>query len=141
MTFLGLEIGSWADWASAVGTISAVVLTLVIQHNSGKIKLNVGAGNGMIEGKWTHYTVSVTNTGSKVVTITAAGFLLPSGKAFLFVENTYPIRLEPGDDSLFVAEVQIVKQAAVELKLVGQKVQSYVKDTTGHMYKGKKFII
>lgn len=27
-TFLGLEIGSWADWVSGVGTIAAVVLAL-----------------------------------------------------------------------------------------------------------------
>ncbi|AUV74167.1 hypothetical protein C1940_17090 (plasmid) [Lactiplantibacillus plantarum subsp. plantarum] len=28
MTFLGLEIGSWAEWAGAIGTISAVILAL-----------------------------------------------------------------------------------------------------------------
>ena len=140
MTILGLEVGSWADWASAVGTVSAVVVTLVIQHNAGKIKLSVSAGNGVMQGKLTHYTVSVTNIGQRVVSITDAGFLLPHGVAVSFIDNTYPERLEPGDISVFFAERETVRAAAVKLQLEGKKVKSYVR-YSGNMYKGKKIIL
>ncbi|WP_318766737.1 hypothetical protein [Lactiplantibacillus carotarum] len=140
MTILGLEVGSWADWASAVGTVSAVVVTLVIQHNAGKIKLSVSAGNGVMQGKLTHYTVSVTNIGQRVVSITDAGFLLPNGVAFSFIDNTYPERLEPGDISVFLADSETVRAAAVKLQLEDKKVKSYVR-YSGNMYKGKKIIL
>lgn len=140
MTILGLAVGSWADWASAVGTISAVVVTLVLQYRAGKIRLSVSAGNGVMQGKLTHYTVSVTNVGQRVVSITDAGFLLPNGVAFSFVDNTYPERLEPGDISVFFAEREIVRGAVVELQLEGKKVKSYVK-YSGNMCKGKKIIL
>lgn len=34
--FLGLEVGSWADWFSAIGTIAAVFLTVWISYKERK---------------------------------------------------------------------------------------------------------
>lgn len=36
MNFLGLEVGSWAEWFGALGSISAVILSLYLAFNKSK---------------------------------------------------------------------------------------------------------
>ncbi|QDJ58471.1 hypothetical protein EFA59_02640 [Weissella hellenica] len=40
MIFLGLEVGSWADWLAAVGTILAVIIALRGRTDKAKLKIN-----------------------------------------------------------------------------------------------------
>lgn len=40
MEFLGLEVGSWADWLAAFGTIGAVIFAVKSRTDKAKIKIN-----------------------------------------------------------------------------------------------------
>lgn len=141
-TFWGLEIGSWADWFSGIATFLAVVVTLVIQHNSNKKKLKVKStwvyvAPGYLQGA----SVDITNTGKVPIQIQSAG-LFVKGNRWQFIYNN------PSKEEKYLTEQSTISFSQDLRGLVGTAAQknmiifyakSYAKDSAGKMYYGKRF--
>ncbi|QLE63999.1 hypothetical protein LROSL1_1182 [Furfurilactobacillus rossiae] len=144
MHFWGIEIGSWAEWFGAVGTIGAVVTTMFLQHRQGKvrIKVNCKTNYSVPEMILLDYVIEAINVGPIPTEITAAGFLLSDKRHIGFYHEKYPVRLEQEESHEFKEKGQAIL-ATAQAEHFSEKfsIWPYVRNSRGQIFKTKRIKI
>lgn len=134
MHFLGLEVGSWADWFGAVETISAVLATLSITRRSGKVRIKVKTATEYVTPEITlqSYVVQAINVGQIPTDIVSAGFLLKDGRHMGFSKEKYPCRIDQEEIKEFrEAGIAIFQTVNVKEFPESIKMRPYIRTSTG----------
>lgn len=139
--FLGLEVGSWADWFGAVGTILAVVVAVLAPYYVNRPKVKTSQGSD-------YYTPSITlrnlrvkalNVGRVPIKITDLGFNIGNTGQHFGVQENISEYLQQNDDvegSIKAANMFL----SLTDKFPNQKMFDlvpYARSSQGKYYKGK----
>ncbi|MCV3315963.1 hypothetical protein NVV78_08425 [Pediococcus ethanolidurans] len=139
--FWGLEVGSWADWFGAVGTILAVIVAVLAPYYVNRPKVKTSQGSD-------YYTPSITlrnlrvkalNVGRVPIKITDLGFNIGNTGQHFGVQENISEYLQQNDDvegNIKAADVII----SLTDKFPNQKMfvlVPYARSSQGKYYKGK----
>jgi hypothetical protein len=146
--FLGLELGSWAEWSGAIASFLAVVVALFLPYFSNKTRVKVRTKSGYSvhenpnDVKLYGITINVYNKGGNPVLIKDVGFLI-KGKKHISFPNHTNLYLNPKDVHEEGILFDQLKETA--LKYMGDhkkyKFQPYILDGNDKYFKGKRFKI
>jgi hypothetical protein len=103
-------VGAIGQWAGAIATFCAVLVSLKMARDANSIRVKIRAGRGVVtfgQGPVAVFTFSATNLGSRPVTLTSMGFILPSGIQLLpkMFSGQLPKKLEPLERLPLIAPV------------------------------------
>jgi hypothetical protein len=144
-------INSFAPWFSALGTVSAVILSLYLTRKNITLSLSISAGVraiaslGTIEKKHPEYCViSVVNTGFRKVYLTSIcweiGFLKKKLFTYLIkdvqIGDKIPKTLESGETaSFFIPLEDFIKSFSPEFKKKSKRLSVVVCTSVGQSFK------
>jgi hypothetical protein len=110
-------INTFAPWFAALGTFSAVIVSLYLAFNNRRLNLNITVNLTTIQDEGTvigkYVSISAVNLGAREVTIIGVGWSLPFKKTSLYqipgapkYSTKIPARLRDGEEADFFMPVQ-----------------------------------
>lgn len=146
MEFLGLEVGSWADWVGAIGTIMAVFVAVYLPYKAtrpkGKAKLSSLYYTPQVE--LMGFKVSFYNTGATAINVSdlSIGIVGNTKRLFLSAEFSEGV-IQPGEGYSTGGNAVGIYEALKGIYGLDSKVKIYPKvtDSIGNIYKGKKMTL
>ncbi|XES77505.1 MAG: hypothetical protein ACBZ72_01195 [Candidatus Bathyarchaeia archaeon] len=142
-----MDFGGWDVLTTLLIALYGAVLstfTIISQKKEHKREVKVTLSFGFVDqGRPLEamFILSAKNTGSKTVTMSSRGLILPNNKILHFVRQSYfpfPIELTEGKD---IFDWREVKELAQELKKEGYsgiiEVKGFFKDAVDHWYESK----
>ena len=114
-------INTFAPWFSAIGTISAVIVSLYLARAEKPMKLEIRAGHRIIvgdgsTGKYPEFLyISATNTGHRIATITNVGWRIGFFKKQHMIQvvqkdqlsSGLPVRIDDGEEAKWLVPLDL----------------------------------
>lgn len=147
--FLGLEIGSWAEWAGAITSLLAVLTALFLPYFSNKVSVKIssepqfGRSLNSDTKKLSSFMIGIYNQGGVPFQITEIG---------LAMKGSLNIKLRGDFKAIYITPKTIYEQEAIVstlknsiVKHMGDReiyiLQPYIIDGSGKRFTGKKIKI
>ncbi|MGV3337003.1 hypothetical protein [Latilactobacillus curvatus] len=149
MTFLGIEVGSWADWVSGIATFLAVVVTLKMRRvdNNKKVNVHCNREYPVPEIILANLNITVLGCGKKSSVITEIGFKIKGTKKRILISSD--LISEEGkrieEDQVIVCRVSIydlLNSVRPQVSSDDEKIKliPYAENASGKKYTGKKVV-